>query len=55
MVTRGHPGGKLSHFSLFQAQGELVLHRIYRKNIPKDNHFSQKLQKESKLLPVSNL
>ena len=38
---------KLSHFSLFQAQGEVVLHRIYRKNIPKDfsNHFSSNLQK----------
>ena len=31
---------KLSHFSLFQDQGEVVLHRIYRMNIPKDYHFS---------------
>ena len=34
--------------SLFQAQGEVVLHRIYRKNIPKDYHFSSKLQKTVK-------
>ena len=26
----------------FQAQGEVVLHRIYRKNIPKDYHFYSK-------------
>ena len=36
---------KLSSFSLFQALGEEVLHRIYRKNIPKDYHFSSKLRK----------
>ena len=37
---------KLSHFfSLFQAQEKVILHRIYRKNIPKDNLFSSKLWK----------
>ena len=57
--NRGRPGGrrgrsylpKLSHFSLFQAQGEVVLHRIYRKNIPKDYRFSSKLQKMVKTSP----
>ena len=57
--TRGHPGGrhrtihlpKLSHFSLFQARGEVVLHRIYRKNIPKGYHFSLKLQKMVRTSP----
>ena len=46
--NRGHPGGrhgrsylpKLSHFSLFQARIEVVLHRINRKKISKDYHFS---------------
>ena len=61
---RGHLRGKrgrsylpkLSHFSLYQAQGEVVLHRIYRQNIPKDYHFSSKLQKTVKTSPsVSNL
>ena len=42
---------KLSHFSLFQAQGEVVLHKVYRKNVPKDNHFSSKLQKTVKTSP----
>ena len=42
---------KLSYFSLFQAQGEVVLHRIYRKNIPKDYHFSSELQKKVKTSP----
>ena len=42
---------KLSHFSLYQAQREVVLHRIYRKNIPKDYHFSSKLQKTVKTSP----
>ena len=49
-IVRGHPGRrrgrsylpKLSHFSLFQAQGEVVLHR---KNTPKGYHFSSKLPK----------
>ena len=41
----------LSHSSLFQAQGEVVLHRVYRKNIPKDYHFSSKLQKTVKTSP----
>ena len=57
--VRGHPGGrcgrsylpKLSHFSLFQARGEVILHSIYRKNIPKDYHFSSKLQKTAKTSP----
>ena len=30
---------------------EVVLHRIYRKNIPKDYHFSSKLQKTVKTSP----
>ena len=55
----GHPGGrrgrsclpKLFHFSLFQAEGEVVLHRIYRKNIPKVHHFSSELQKMVKTSP----
>ena len=59
IILRGHPGGrhgrsylpKLSHFSLFQAQGEVVLHRIYRKNIAKDYHFSSKLKKTIKTSP----
>ena len=34
---------------LFQTQGEVVLHKIYRKNIPKD--FSSKLQKAVKTSP----
>ena len=42
---------KRSHFSLFQAQGELVLHGIYRKNFPKDYHFSSKLQRMVKTSP----
>ena len=58
-VIRDQPGmrrsrsylPKLSHFSLFQVQGEVVLHRIYRKNIPKDYHFSSKLQKMVKTSP----
>ena len=37
---RGRSGlPNLSHFSLFQAQREFVLHRIYRKNIPKSLPF----------------
>ena len=48
-------GEVVSHFSLFQAQGEMVLHRIYRKNIPKDYHFSSKLQKMVKNSPCFNL
>ena len=41
-----------SAFPPFQAQGEVVLHRIYRKNITKDYYFSSKYRKQSKLLPV---
>ena len=41
---RDHPRGRcglpnLIHFSLL----EVVLHSIYKKNIPKDYHFSIKL------------
>ena len=46
---------KLSHFSLFQVQGEVVLHRIYRKNSSKDYHFSSKLQKTVKTSPCFKL
>ena len=35
----------------FQAQGEVVLIRIYRKNIPKDYHLSSNLQKTVKISP----
>ena len=59
MGPRDHPGGRrgrsdlpiLSYFSLFQAQGEVVLYWIYRKNILKDYHFSSKLQKMVKTSP----
>ena len=59
ITIRGHPAGrsgrnylpKLSHFSFFQAQWEVVLHSIYRKNIPKDFHFSSKLQNTVKTFP----
>ena len=39
------------HFFLFQAQGEVVLHRLYRKNIPNEHHFSSKLRKTIKTSP----
>ena len=55
LIPRGRRGRnglpKLSHFSLFQAKGEALLHRIYKKNIPKDYHLSSKFQKMDKTSP----
>ena len=63
MITCISPGGRcersylprLSHFSLVQAQGEVVINRMHRKNIPNIIISLQNYKKHSKLLPVSNL
>ena len=43
-----------SPFFKLKPQGQVVLHRIYRKNIPKDYHFSSKLEKIVKTSPCFN-